>query len=50
MRSRYRELRLELVETLQDQPRKSQQPLMAVENKDEGVGDPFKIMLKAALE
>ena len=43
-RSEYKELGLDLVETLQDQPHKPQQPPMAEENKDEGVGDPFKIL------
>ena len=42
MRSGYKELWLELVEPLQDQPRKSRQPPMADEKKDEGVGYPIK--------
>ena len=49
-RSGYKELGLELVEPLQDQPRKSQWPPMADEKKDEGVGDPIKIFLEEALE
>ena len=50
MKSRYKELGLELVEPLQDQPRKSQQPPMADEKKDEGAGDPIKILLEEALK
>ena len=50
VRSRYKELRLKLVEPLQDQPRKSRWPPMEEEKKDEGVGDPFKMLLKEALE
>jgi len=46
----YKELGLELVEPLQDQPHKSQPPPMADENKDEGVGYPIKILLEEALE
>ena len=46
----YKELGLELVEPLQDQPRKSQQPPMVDEKKDEGVGYPIKILLEEALE
>ena len=38
----YKELRLELVKPFQDQPRKSQQPPMREENKDEGAGDHIK--------
>ena len=49
-RSGYKELGLELVKPLQDQPQKSQRPPMEDENKDEGVGDPIKILLEAALE
>ena len=48
--SGYKELGLELVEALQDQPRKCRRPPMADENKDEAVGDPIKILLKEALE
>ena len=50
MTSRYKELGLELVKPLQDKPRKSQRPPMADEKKDEGAGDPIKILLKEALE
>ena len=46
----YKELGLELVEPLQDQPRKSRWPPMADEKKDDGAGDPIKILLEEALE
>ena len=49
-RSGYKELGLELVEPLQDQPRKSRRPPMADEKKDEGAGGPIKILLEEALE
>ena len=49
-RSGYKELGLELVEPLQDQPRKSRWPPMADEKKDEGARDPIKIFLEEALE
>eukprot|EP00253_Pinus_taeda_P005257 PITA_05257 len=49
-RSGYKELGLELVEPLQDQPRKSRRPPMADEKKDEVAGDPIKILLEEALE
>ena len=49
-RSGYKELGLDLVEPLQDQPRKPRRPPMAEENKDEGIGDPFKIFLAEALK
>jgi len=50
MRLGYKKLGFELVEPLQDQPRKSQQPPMADEKKDEEVGDLIKILLEEALE
>ena len=50
MRSRYKELGLDLVEPLQDQPRKTRQPPIAEEKKYEGVGYPFKMLLKEALK
>ena len=50
MRSGYKELGLDLVEPLQDQPCKTQWPPMAEDNKDEGAGDPFKMLLEEALE
>eukprot|EP00253_Pinus_taeda_P030566 PITA_30566 len=49
-RSGYKELGLKLVEPLQDQPRKSRRPPRADEKKDEGAGDPIKILLEEALE
>ena len=50
MRSRYKELGVELVKPLQDQPRKSRRPPMADEKKDEGARDPIKILLEEVLE
>ena len=50
MRSRYKELGLDLVEPLQDQPRKPRRSPMEEEKKDEGVGDPTKMLLEEALE
>eukprot|EP00253_Pinus_taeda_P002556 PITA_02556 len=50
MRLGYKELGLELVEPLQDQPRKSRRPPMADEKKDQVAGDPIKILLEEALE
>jgi len=50
MRSVYKELGLELVEPLQDQPHKSRWPPMEDEKKDEGAGDPIKILLEEALD
>jgi len=49
MRSRYKELGLNMVDPLQDQPHKTQRAPIAEENKDEGIGDPFKMLLKEAL-
>jgi len=46
----YKELGLDLVEPLQDQPCKPRQPLIEEEKKDNGAGDPFKMLLKEALE
>ena len=46
----YKELGLDLVEPLQDQPRKPLQPPMVEEKKEEGAGDPIKILLQEALE
>jgi len=50
VKSTYKELALELVETLQDQHRKARWPPMEKENKYKGVVDPFKIFLKEAIE
>ena len=49
-RSRYKELGLELVERLQDHPRKSRWPTMEKEKKNEGERDPLKILLEEALK
>ena len=46
----YKELGLDLVEPLQDQPRKSRRPPMVEEKKDDGARDPFKMFLEEALE
>ena len=48
--SGYKELGLDLVEPLQDQPRKPRRTPMMEEKKDEGAGDPIKILLEEALE
>ena len=50
MRSGYKELGLDLAEPLQDKPHKPRRSPMGEENKDEGAGDPIKILLKEALE
>jgi hypothetical protein len=50
MRLWYKELGLDLVEPLQDQSRKPQQPPMGEEKKDEGARDPIKMLLEEALE
>ena len=50
MRAGYKELGLDLVEPLQDQPHKSRWPPMGDEKKDEGAEDPIKILLKEGLE
>ena len=49
-RSGYKELGLDLVEPLQDQPRKPRRTPMGDEKKDEGAGDPIKILLEEALK
>jgi hypothetical protein len=49
-RSGYKELGLYLVEPFQDQPHKPQRPPMGDGNKDEGAGDPIKILPEEALE
>ena len=46
----YKELGLDLVEPLQDQPHKSRWPPMGDEKKDEGVKDLIKMLLEEALE
>ena len=50
VRSGYKELGLNLVEPLQDQPRKTQPPPMVEENKDKGVRHPFKMLFEEALK
>ena len=50
MRAGYKELGLDLVEPLQDQPHKSRRPPMGDEKKDEGTKDPIKMLLEEALE
>ena len=49
-RSGYKELGLDLVEPLQDQPRKPRRAPMGDEKKDEGARDPIKILIEEALE
>ena len=49
-RSGYKELGIDLVEPLQDQPRKPRRMPMGDENKDEGAGDHIKILLDEALK
>ena len=49
-RSGYKELGLDLVEPLQDQPRKPRRTPMGDEKKYEGVGYPIKILIEEALE
>ena len=48
-RSGYKELGLKITEPLKDDPRRAQQPHMAEEKKDGGVGYPIKLLLKEAL-
>jgi hypothetical protein len=50
MRSGYKELGLDLVEPLRDQPRKPRQLPMGEENKDEGARYPIKMLLEESLE
>ena len=49
-REGYKELGLDLVEPLQDQPCKSRQPPMGKKKKDGGAEDPIKMLLEEALE
>jgi hypothetical protein len=49
-RSGYKELGIDLVEPLQDQPRKPRGLPMGDEKKDEGEGYPIKILLEESLE
>jgi len=48
MRSRYKELGLELVEPLQYRPRRPRQPPMVEEKKNKAIVDPFKMLLEEA--
>ena len=50
MRLGYKEFELDLVAPFQDQPRQPRRPPMSKGKKDEGVGDPIKILLEEALE
>jgi hypothetical protein len=50
MRSGYKELGIDLVEPLQDQPRKPRRPPMGEEKKDEEARDPIKLLLEEALK
>ena len=49
-RAGYKELGLDLVQPLQDQPHKSRRPPMGDEQKDEDAEDPIKMLPKEALE
>jgi hypothetical protein len=49
-RSGYKELGLDLVEPLRDQPHKPRRPPVGEEKKDEGAGDTIKMLLEEALE
>ena len=49
-RAGYKELGLDLVEHLQDQPHKFRWPPMGDGKKDEGVEYPIKMLLEEALE
>lgn len=46
----YKEWKLKPIKPLNDQPHKSWKPPMTEEKKAEGVGYPFKILIKEALE
>jgi hypothetical protein len=48
-RSGYKELGIDLVEPLRDQPRKPRRPPMGEEKKYEGAGDPIKMLLEGIL-
>ena len=48
-RSEYKELGLELVSLEERSSRTPKRPPMAGENKDDGVGDPFKLLIEEAL-
>jgi hypothetical protein len=46
----YRDLGLKLVSLEEKFPHTPKKPSMVGENKDDGIGDPFKMFLKEALE
>jgi hypothetical protein len=48
-RSEYKELGLELVSLEDKSSRTPKRPLMARENKDDGIGYPFKLLIEEAL-
>jgi hypothetical protein len=48
-RSGYKKLGLEPIEPLQDRSRRAQQQPMGDEKKDDGVGDPIKMLLEESL-
>jgi hypothetical protein len=48
-RSGYKELGLDLVDPLREQPRKSRRLPMGEEKKDEGAGDPIKMLQEGML-
>jgi hypothetical protein len=48
-RSGYKALGLELVEPLEDHPRRPRRPPMVEEKRDEGAGDPIKLFLMEVL-
>jgi hypothetical protein len=48
-RSGYKQLGLEPVEPLQDRPRRTRRPPMGEEKRDDGAGDPFKLLLEESL-
>ena len=45
----YKKLGLKPVEPLQDRPRRARQQPMGDEKKDDGAGDPFKMLLEESL-
>ena len=49
MRSEYKELGLELVSLKERSSRTPKRPPMAGEKKDDGTGDPFKLLIEEAL-
>jgi hypothetical protein len=49
MRLQYKELGVELVSLEDKSSRTPKQPLMEGENKDDGTGDPFKLLIEESL-